>query len=70
VITSAKVRLGQDNGVEAEVLEGLSPTDEIVTKQSAELTDGAPVAAVSAENRPVQQTPKLASTPTSAGGTL
>jgi HlyD family secretion protein len=70
VITSAKVRLGPDNGVETEVLEGLSPTDEVVTKQSAQLADGAVVKAVPTDYLPPHNSPRLAATPTAAGGTL
>ncbi len=37
------VRVGRDNGAQVEVIDGLSPADEVIVSQSDQLTDGAAV---------------------------
>jgi RND family efflux transporter MFP subunit len=44
--TRQKVRLGADNGVEMEVVDGLTPDDLVVFNYSGSLSDGLPVEAV------------------------
>ncbi len=69
-VRTVKVRLGKDDGVETEVLDGLSPTDEVVTKQSSELADGTAVTVVSADEPPAPNNSKVAATPASLGTAL
>jgi HlyD family secretion protein len=44
------VRLGRDDGTQVEVLEGLTPNDEVVRQPSTALFDGAPVTIAAAED--------------------
>jgi HlyD family secretion protein len=41
------IRIGSDNGLRMEILEGLSPDDEVVQRPSGALTDGAAVEVIS-----------------------